>query len=181
MSVGLVYICLLGLGVVYALVAGTMGWLSDLGGGDIHLDASGHLDAGHMHPVSGTTLATFITGFGGGGVVAHYLLRWTLIQGLLLATVSGIALAAAAYGVLEIIFKQTQAGSEFDVGEAVGREAEVITAIPPAGAGEVAYQVRGQRAVAPARRADGSAVAKGRIVVIDRVMGQTLFVRPKDS
>ena len=180
MSVGVVYICLLSLGVVYAFVAGTLGWLHDLGGGDIHVDISGHLDAGHIHPVSGTTLATFITGFGGGGIVGHYLLRWTLLPGLALATASGVALAGAAYLVLELIFRQTQGGSEFTVNEAIGREAEVITAIPLRGAGEVAYIVRGQREIAPARLEDGGALAKGRIAVIDKVMGHTVYVRGKD-
>jgi hypothetical protein len=179
-SVGVIYLCLLALGVVYALIAGALGWLSDLGGGDIHVDMSGHLDAGHMHPVSGTTVATFITGFGGGGIVGHYLLHWALLPGLVLATASGVALAGAAYLVLEMIFRQTQGGSEFAVGEAVGREAEVITAIPANGTGEIAYTVRGQREIAPARRADGGALGRGRIAVIDKVMGHTIYVRPKD-
>lgn len=181
MSVGIVYIGLLVLGVTYALVSGALGWLSDLGdGGDIHVDATGHLDAGHAHPVSGTTVATFITGFGGGGIVGHYLLRWTLLPGLVLATTCGIALAGAAYLVLELIFRQTQSGSEYAVSEAIGREVEVITAIPAGGTGEVAYIVRGQREIAPARLPDGGALARGRVAVIDKVMGHTVYVRPKD-
>lgn len=179
MTIGIVYVSLLGLGVVYALVSAALGWFSDFGGDGIHVDASGHLDAGHAHPISGTTIATFITGFGGGGVVAHYLLRWPTLGGLLTATVSGIALAAAAYLVLELIFSQTQAGSEHAVSDAVGSEAEVVTPIPADGAGEVAYLTRGQREVAAARSLDGSAVPRGRLVVIDRVVGQTLYVRAK--
>ena len=179
MSIGIVYVGLLIVGVVYALIAGASGWLSDLGGGDIHVDASGHLDAGHVHPVSGTIVATFITGFGGGGTVGHYLFEWPLIGSLGLATGSGLALAAAAFAVLELIFKQTQAGSEFAVDEIVGREAEVITPIPVGGTGEVAYIVKGQREVGAARSADGSAVLKGALVVIEKVSGPTLYIRPK--
>lgn len=78
MTIGLLYIGLLVVGVVYALIAGGLGWIADLGGGDVHLDASGHLDAGHPHPISGTTAATFVTGFGGGGTVAHYLFELPL-------------------------------------------------------------------------------------------------------
>ncbi|MBI4169606.1 MAG: NfeD family protein [Acidobacteria bacterium] len=177
MTIGIIYIGLLAIGVIYALVSGALGWLGDLVGGDIHVDASGHLDAGHFHPISGTTVATFITGFGGGGIVGHYLLRWTLMPGLALATATGLLLAAAAFGVLELIFKQTQAGAEYAVGEVVGREAEVITAIPEQGTGEVAYIARGQREKAPARSADGGAIPRGRPVVIERVMGQTFYVR----
>jgi hypothetical protein len=78
-TIGLLYVGLLVLGVVYAAVAGALGWIADLGEGDIHVDASGHLDAGHPHPISGTTMATFITGFGPGGVaIARG--RWVVIE-----------------------------------------------------------------------------------------------------
>ena len=178
MTIGYFYLGLLGFGLTYALLAGILGWFSDLGG-DIHVDVSGHLDAGHMHPVSGTTLATFITGFGAGGTVAHYYLGWSLAPGLLLATATGVVVAAAAFGVLELIFKETQAGSEFTVDEAVGREAEVITPIPPGGTGEVAYMARGQRVQSSARTTEDGTISKGEIVVIDKVSGATVYVRRK--
>ena len=44
MTIGLVYLGFLVLGVTYAALAGALGWFSDIGGGDIHLDATGHLD-----------------------------------------------------------------------------------------------------------------------------------------
>ena len=181
MTIGQLYLGLLALGLVYALFAALMGWLSDLGGGDIHLDASGHLDAGHLHPVSGTTAATFITGFGGGGTVAHYYLDWSLLGGLALATATGLVVAAAAYAVLEFVFKHTQAGSEFAVEEAVGRDAEVIVPIPEGGTGQIAYLAKGQRQQSAARATDGAPIAKGAVVVIDKVMGATIYVSSKDS
>ena len=180
MTIGIIYVGLLVMGVTYALVSGAFGWFSDLGtGDDIHFDASGHLDAGHAHPISGTTIATFITGFGAGGVVAHYLLRWTGLASLATATGSGVVLAVAAYLVLELIFSQTQAGAEHETGEAVGRDAEVVTPIPAGGTGEVAYLARGQREVAPARSVDDREIPRGRPVVIERVVGQTVYVRHK--
>jgi membrane protein implicated in regulation of membrane protease activity len=179
MGLGLFYVCLLLLGLVYALIAGLMGWLGDLGDGDIQVDASGHLDAGHPHPLSGTVIATFVTGFGGGGTLAHYLFDWPAGASLLFAGAVGLALAGAAFGVLELIFRQTQAGSEFAMEEVTGREAEVITAISAGGVGEVSYLVRGQRESCPARAADGSAIAKGSTVVIEKVMGNTVYVRPR--
>lgn len=179
MTVGVFFIGLLAVGVVYAVIAGAAGWLSDLGGGDIHVDASGHLDAGHPHPISGTTIATFVTGFGGGGTVAHYLFELSLGGSLAVATTTGVLLAAAAFFILELIFKHTQAGSEFAVGEMVGREGAVITAIPADGTGEVAYTVKGQRESAPARSHDGTAIAKGRQIMIEKVVGSTLYVRER--
>lgn len=178
MTIGHLYLGLLGLGLAYALLAGLMGWLSDLGG-DVHVDATGHLDAGHLHPVSGTTIATFITGFGAGGTVAHYYFEWPLPLGLALAAFTGLAVAAAAYGVLELLFEHTQAGSEFSAEEAVGRDAEVITSISAGGTGEVAYLARGQRVHSAARSSDETAIGRGSLVVIDRVTGATVYVRKK--
>jgi membrane-bound ClpP family serine protease len=177
---GLVYIGLLVVGVVYAVVSGALGWLSDLGGGEVHVDLGGHLDAGQPHPISGTIIATFITGFGAGGVIAHYVMKWPLLGGVGLACVSGLALAGVAFLALDIIFSQTQAGSEFALEEMVGVDGEVITSIPDGGAaGEVAFLVKGQREVSPARSVDGSAIAKGRLVVIEKVTGATIYVRAK--
>jgi hypothetical protein len=178
--IGLLYLAFLALGVTYAAIAGFMGWFSDIGGsGDIHVDASGHLDAGHVHPLSGTVIATFVTGFGGGGILAHYLLEWSLVAGLAMATVSGLVVAGAAFLVLDLLFSQTQAGSEFEMSEIAGRDAEVITAIPENGAGEVAYVIRGQREVSPARTISGLAMPRGRLAVIERVSGNTVYVRPR--
>jgi hypothetical protein len=180
MTIGLFYVTLLVIGFLYSVVSLLAGWVSDLGG-DFHVDAAGHLDAGHPSPVSGTTIATFITGFGGGGVVAHYWLKWSLLGSLGIALASGLVVAAAAYAILDFIFEETQAGSEFAVAETVGRDAEVIIAIPSGGVGEVAYIMRGQREQSAARSVDGEAIAKGLPVVIDRVSGPTAYVRRKDA
>ncbi len=182
MTIGLIYTSLLAIGVVYALISAFFGWLGDHDVGAIHadVDASGHLDAGQPHPISGTIIATFITGFGAGGTVAHYHLAWSLFAGLATATVSGVALAGAAFGVLELLFSRTQAGSEFIVSDAVGRLGEVITPIAAGGTGEIAYVVKGQRERAAARSLDGTAIPKGRSVVIESFTGATARVRPRE-
>ena len=180
MTIGVIYIALLTLGIVYALFAAIFGWFADHDFGGIHADASGHLDAGQPHPISGTIVATFITGFGAGGTVAHYHLDWELFPGLLTASLSGIFLAGAAFLALEFLFSRTQAGSEFSTGEAVGRIAEVITPIAPEGLGEIAYTMKGQRERSSARSADGTAIARGSSVVIEKFVGATAYVRLKE-
>lgn len=180
MSIGPIYIGMLLTGVVYALLSGLMGWLSDLGGDGVHFD-HGHLAADHPHAISGTTIATFITGFGAGGILGHYGLEWNVLPGLGLAVGSGLVLAFAAYLVLDWIFSQTQAGSEFRGEEVVGRMAEVITPIPENGTGEITFLVKGQRETGPARAIDGISVARGVTVVIEKIVGTTHYVRPKSS
>jgi hypothetical protein len=179
MTIGLFYVSLLVIGFLYSVLAVFAGWMSDIGGADLHVDVPGHADVGHLGPISGTTIATFLTGFGGGGVVAHYWLRWPLLGSLGVAIGAGVVVAAAAFAILDFVFKETQAGSEFSVAETVGRDAEVIGAIPAGGVGEIAYIMRGQREQSAARSADGEAIAKGSPVVIDRVSGPTAYVRRK--
>jgi membrane protein implicated in regulation of membrane protease activity len=182
-TIGIFYISLLVLGFLYSVISLLAGWISDVGG-HFHLDLGGHdlpghADVGHLGPISGTTVATFVTGFGGGGVIAHYWLQWPLFGSLALAIGAGVVVAAAAYAILDFLFRETQAGSEFAVSETVGREAEVIISIPESGVGEIAYIMRGQREQSAARAADGAAIAKGSPVVIERVSGPTAYVRRK--
>ncbi len=180
MTIGMIYTSLLAIGFTYAVIAAFFGWLGDHDFGGVHVDASGHLDAGQPHPVSGTIIATFITGFGAGGTIAHHHLAWSLLPGLLAASASGVVLAGAAFGVLEFLFSRTQAGSEFTVTDAVGRVAEVITPIAEGGTGEIAYTAKGQRERAGARSVDGTAIAKGLSVEIERFVGATAYVRLQD-
>lgn len=178
MTIGFFYTLCLGVGLGYSLLSALLGWLFDHAG-DVHVDAGGHLDAGHISPISGTTIATFVTGFGAGGTLAHHVLDWTVIPGMLLATVSGLVLAGAAFAVLEFIFSRTQAGSEYSTHDVVGCEAEVITSIQEGGIGEIAYVVKGQRERLSARTDDGAAIAKGALVVIESLAGSTAYVRRK--
>ena len=178
MTIGVIYSGLLALGIVYALFATFFSWIADHDFG--HADV-GHVDGGQPHPLSGTVIATFLTGFGGGGTLAHYQLEWALIPGLVLALVGGTVLAGAAFGVLELLFSRTQAGSEFAVFEMVGRTAEVITPIAADGVGEIAYMVKGQRERSAARSLDEVGISRGSSVVIEKFVGATAYVRPHES
>lgn len=179
MNIGLVYASLFAVGAVYALLMALVGAFADHDFGGSHLDAAGGVD--QPHPISGTVVATFITGFGGGGSIAHYFLGWAVLPGLLAAAATGLVMAGAAFGVLEMIFSRTQAGAEFKSSDAVGRAAEVITAIPEGGIGEIAYILRGQRQLAGARAVGGGAVAKGTPVKIEEMMGTTARVRRQED
>lgn len=179
MTLGLIYAALFGIGVVYALLTTVFGWIADHDFGNLHVDGAGQVD--QPHPISGTVLATFVTGFGGGGTIAHYLMDWPLLGGLAAATVTGLVLAGAAFGVLELLFSRTQAGSEFQADDVVGRTAEVITTIPAEGVGEIAYLIKGQRARSAARAVGDQAIRKGTLVEIERMLGAVAHVRPTSA
>jgi membrane-bound ClpP family serine protease len=89
----------------------------------------------------------------------------------------GLLMAVAAFFVLELIFSQTEAGSEFSTESLVGRPAEVISPIPEDGTGEVAYIVKGQREQSPARSSEGTALSRGQRVIIVSARGTTVIVR----
>jgi membrane protein implicated in regulation of membrane protease activity len=175
MSVGIVYFLSFVIGLGYAIVAGVAGHL--FGGGDVH---DIHMDVGTdlpISPLSPTIIATFLTGFGGGGLLANSYLQLSLGKGVVVALLTGILLSCGTFGALTLLFRNTQAGAEYSINELVGRVVQVITPIPENGTGEVAVVVKGTRVIGPARTEDGKAVMRNAPVEIVRVVGNVYHVR----
>ena len=174
MSVGAIYLLCFLVGLGYAIFVGLAGHL--FGGHDV----SAHMDVGTdlpLSPLSPTVIATFLTGFGGGGMLANSYFGLSLGPGVLVAILTGILLSGGTFGVLAILFKNTQAGSEFALADMVGRTVQVITPIPENGMGEVAVTVKGTRINGSARSTDGKAIPKNAPVTIVRVVGNVYFVQ----
>ncbi len=175
MSVGIVYFLSFAIGLGYAIFVGLAGHL--FGGGDVH---DIHMDVGTdlpISPLSPTVVATFLTGFGGGGLLAYSYFQLSVGKGVLVALLTGILLSCGTFGVLTILFKNTQAGSEYSINEMVGRQVQVITPIPENGTGEVAIIAKGTRVVGPARSEDGKAITRNAPVEVTRVVGNVYYVR----
>ena len=157
---------------------------SFLFGGDHHdLGDHDHDVGGHFHDdeaslsfFSPKVIFTFMLGFGAAGAVAsNYGLKthWCILIGI----GCGLCLALVAYGMLTLIYKQ-QASSLIDTNNAIGRTAQVLTAIPPNGTGEVGLEVQGQYQTYLARGRSGDAISKGsRVTVVENQAGQ-LVVEP---
>ena len=62
--------------------------------------------------------------------------------------------------------------------EIIGVEAEVLTAIPEGGLGQIAYTARGSRFTASARAESGKRIETAKPVVITKVVGGVCFVDP---
>jgi len=129
-------------------------------------------------PFSTTVLATFVTAFGAGGVVGLEGLHWSPLASVALGIGSGLAIGGMVYFVLNAVYKRTQGSSEPGTEELIGLSAEVITAIPKEGLGEIAYVVRGSRSTSSARSADGTAIIRGTTVTIQDISGSSLLVKP---
>jgi membrane protein implicated in regulation of membrane protease activity len=198
-----VYFFLFALGVGYAIIAAVMGGLSHVdlpgvdidipgidlhpGEADIHLDIPFAHDISHdvdhpevgLSPLSPITIATFITTFGGVGLIVNSLTSLSPALGLLISTVSGLALAGAMYLVYARVLMAVQGSSEIEAGELVGLTAEVIAPIPEGNVGEVVLIARGARARSTARSADGRAVPRGAMVEIVEEVGNVVIVQAK--
>src|SRR5262245_36360618 len=122
-------ICL-GVGLLFTLVSAIAGHLFG-GGHDAHGDigTGGHAEAGYEHtglpglaPFSPTTIAAFITAFGGFGLIFSRLPAtkspWVSAP---LATLGGLLVAAAVVGLFGFIFNKTQSSSESRIGTLVGK------------------------------------------------------------
>src|SRR5512137_2904015 len=125
MSVGIVYFLSFVIGLGYALIVGVAGHL--FGGGDVH---DIHMDVGTdlpISPLSPTVIATFLTGFGGGGLLANSYFQLSVGKGVLVALLTGVLLSCGTFGALTLLFRNTQAGAEYSIDEMVGRVVQIIT------------------------------------------------------
>jgi membrane protein implicated in regulation of membrane protease activity len=155
-----------------------MGGDVDVSGGGVHV--GGHDvapgDSLSLSPVSPVTIAMFIASFGGTGLILKKLAAMPMYVHLPAAMVSGFVVAGAVFLMFAKVMRATQASSHASADEVVGSEAEVLTAIPAEGVGEIAYTARGSRMNAPAKTVDGKELPAHAIVKIVKVVGGTYIV-----
>ncbi len=173
------------LGLLFTVVSFFFGHVG-LHDGHSDVGTGGHADAGFDHSgmpgmsvFSPTIICSFITAFGGFGMIFSYIEStrsvWISAPFSLLG---GFIIAGGVFFLYSAMFHRTQSSSESHVGTLVGHTATVITPIPPAGVGEIAYIQAGTRYTAPAREPNGAAVGCGQTVKITRIAESQFFVSP---
>lgn len=190
------YVICLGVGLVFTIMCGVFGHFfggghdadvggADVGGTDAGVGTGGHAEGGFadsgvpaMSFFSPTVMATFVTAFGAIGTILSSV---ESIKGnhMIIATISaagGLAIAWVALLVFNTAFQRMQGSSESRVSRLIGQEANVITAIPAGGVGEIAYVQGGSRYNAPARTESGQPISAGQLVKISRVVGSQFYV-----
>jgi hypothetical protein len=186
-SLTIVYAALLGVGILYAIIILIGGGLQDL-----HLpglDLGGHVDVhvpgGIDHPEVGVpslspiTIASFVTAFGGFGLIALGLFESTARWSLLWAAGGGLLVAVIAHFAFGYFLIAPQGSSEVRFKDIVGATGEVTTSIPAEGLGEVAFVAQGGRVSYPAKAATGQPIARGTTVVIEQLSTGIVIVRPR--
>lgn len=193
LGLNLLYLALLGIGVVYAIMILIGGGLHDLhlpgfdihvGGheiGPVHVDVGG----GVGHPevkvpsLSPVTVASFVTAFGAFGLIATGLFEVTARASLLWAAGGGVIVALIAHFAFGYFLIAPQGSSEVRIRDIVGAVGEVITPIPADSVGEIAFVAQGGRVTYTAKSAGGAPIARGTTIVIEKVVGGVAVVRPE--
>jgi len=186
MDLFLVYLICFGVGLLFTVVSAIMshGFGHDAGGHDAGGGTDGHAEAGfgsHDMPqfaaLSPTTIAAFITAFGGFGIIFHRIEAtsnpWINAP---LSLLGGFAISALLVWMFRVVFRRTQGSSEGRVAALIGCPATVITPIGASGVGEIAYVQSGTRYTAPARAEDNAVFANGATVKITRIIGTQFYV-----
>ncbi len=181
-----VYSICFGVGLLFAIVSAFLGHLFGGHDTDLQVGTGGHAEAGFqdtgmpgLSPFSPTTITSFITAFGGLGMI------FTRIEATSspwlsapLALLGALIIAGAVVWLFGTVFHKVDASSESRVATLVGMTATVITPIPTDGVGEIAYVQAGSRYTAPARNERKSPVAGGQAVRIVRIVGTQFYVTP---
>jgi membrane-bound ClpP family serine protease len=180
-----IYLVCLGVGLLFTLL--TLFFSHLLGGGhDAHVAGSGgHVEAGAdssdmpgVSIFSPTVITTFITAFGGYGLILREIP--VISRPMFTAPISAagaVITAGAVFWVMRQLFRATQSSSESRVGELAGAVGHIITPIPENGVGEIAYVQGGSRYTAPAREETGTPVPNGAAVKIVRIVGSQFYVK----
>ncbi|MGH8004048.1 MAG: NfeD family protein [Limisphaerales bacterium] len=167
-------------GLFYAIISVFLG--SFTGGHDYSGTDAGGTDHGvsgevHFSPMSPMVIATFVTTFGAGGLVAAKGMGLAVIPAVMVATASGLGFGALAFLIFRKVYSATQSSSEVEVAALVGTMAEVITPIGKDLVGEIVYVSKGSRFTGPAKSADNQELAKNTPVEIVRIVGNTFYVK----
>jgi membrane protein implicated in regulation of membrane protease activity len=146
---------------------------------DFHVDHDISFDHGSVDvsPLSPITIASFVTSFGGLGLIGTQLLMFPDTVSLFFAAVGAALIAGGMFVFYSQVLVAGQGSSEVQLREIGGKTAEVIIPVPAQGLGQVAFVARGARSTWAARSVDGEPIPRGAVVIIEGVTGNTVMVR----
>ncbi len=170
------YLILLGIGVLYAVIALLAGMDFDLPFDLPGVDLSHEISIANISPIS---IAAFVTAFGAIGIVATRGMGQAAMTSVIWAVVGSLVVAVLAHALFFFLFIAPQASSAVRQGDLIGITAEVTAPIPATSVGEISYVAMGSRQTASARSADGQAIPRGATVIVESITGTVLNVRPK--
>lgn len=173
-------------GVIFTVASFILSHISDIthiGGhidaGDVDTDIEIHAEGAHfltVSPVKPIVLASFVTVFGGIGMIC-------LNSGLsartaaIVAALSGLVVAYALYRFVVVPLYMAQNTSAVSQKELVGSIARTTLAIKGNGFGRIKYQVCGNIYSAPAKSVNGEDITRGANVVIIDIRKNIFYIK----
>jgi len=148
-------------------------------GAEVQIGGAG-LDAPDVSvsPLSPITIASFVTSFGGIGVLATQFFGVDGRISLLWATGCAVLISAVMFLFYSQVLIRSQGSSEIRRSDIVGLEAEVTVPIGMDTPGQVTYITKSGRMSSTARSATGRPIPRGQLVQIVRIAGPQALVRP---
>lgn len=182
--------------------AGHAGHLSDSGHMHTHANnlshahASGHLsdinghnaDIGHDSGVANTFLTwlgvlinplvavSFLTVFGGLGILGTEYFSWMLPVTLLISLFAGIGTSSVLYRFIAIPLYRSENSTEVAQQDLTYTKAEVISPILENGFGQIKYTVNSIKYTAPAKHFKNRAVKQGEEVIIYKIEDHIFYI-----
>jgi membrane protein implicated in regulation of membrane protease activity len=123
-------------------------------------------------------VASFITTFGGIGIITTQFFRVKPEWSLVFATTGGLLVSGLMYLFYSQFLIRSQGSSEIRQADLIGLQAEVTVPIGETSMGQVTYLTKSGRMSSMARSIDGKAIPRGQFVVILRAIGPQVLVRP---
>lgn len=170
---------------IFVLVAGGSGEVGvpnadvgDISFGDLDSFDMGSVEVSAISPI---TISTFITTFGGIGIITRQAFGFSVPASLMAATGSGLLLSGLMFLFYTKFLIGSQGSSEVQVQQLVGQIAEVTVPISEKGVGKIALVAQRARVTYPARSSRGTAIERGTLVVIDQMIGTQALVSPQNS
>ena len=147
---------------------------------DVALDVDGDSGFDFIN-VSPFALAMFGTSFGMVGLITRVWYEMEPIPSLLWAVGLGFVIGGVGQAVFLYVLSPSKSSHYSLQNDAIGRDAEVITSIPPGGLGEVAFNNVSGRVKLAARSSAGETIPYGDVVIIKRIVGRVAYVQRVDD
>ena len=179
-----VYAIIFLVGVIYTIVTFLIGGLFDfahIGGHfDTHIDMNIDNHGMIPFPIKPITIVSFITVFGGIGVIGtHY--KLLAIITFILAIALAFIVSFLLYRFIVVPLYKAQNTSAVSQDKLIGVKADVISPILENGFGTIAYVVNGSKYNAPARHINNKAISQGEEVVIYEIKDNIFYVQPMNE
>ncbi len=161
-------------GVILTVVSFVLGRLFDFLNIDGDLDIPGEVSFMTVSPLKPIVILTFITVFGGVGIMSME--KRDFISSLLIALAAAFILSYVVYRFIVVPLYRAQNTSSVSQSELIGHEASAALEMEGENFGKILYSVNGNIYTGPARSIDGVRIKRGEKVVIERIENNIFWV-----